>query len=348
MGENTNTPKKKSKIWIPIVIAAAVVLLTVIVSVVIVLIVIGVFMFGKIQDKKLEESLNEGYGYLLSGNYESAIQTYDQILKKHPKCEAAYNGMALAFEFQGEYDAAKIILEKGYDKTKSDYLKERIDDLEGLVLSQETNNSAETEPDIIPFTPDDTENDYDNNNPGNDDWNNNDPGDDYINDNHNSGNETYEDCLVKREELASRYGLGYDEGEVIYDFSFYDEYGNTVHISDFAGKAVYINFFATWCSYCNYEMPDIEAIKDYYGDDLDVIIIDMDENPSDVKKFAKQNGIDLDIYYLYDWYADGLNIDAIPVSIVIDKYGYITGYSLGAADYNWMDSVVYDAIYTKN
>lgn len=58
------------------------------------------------------------------------------------------------------------------------------------------------------------------------------------------------------------------------DFTLVDQYGNTHTISEYKGKVIFLNFWATWCPPCRMEMPDIEAIyEEYEKNSGDVIIL---------------------------------------------------------------------------
>jgi len=70
--------------------------------------------------------------------------------------------------------------------------------------------------------------------------------------------------------------------------------GKTVHLSDFRGKAVVVNFWATWCQPCRVEMPwFVELQKQYGSDGLQILGINADEDTSadDLGKFAKGMGV---------------------------------------------------------
>ena len=138
--------------------------------------------------------------------------------------------------------------------------------------------------------------------------------------------------------------VGYEVGEQVPDFEFYDAKGNRHTISEFRGKAVYINFFTTWCTYCFYELPDMEDVYDKYSDDVVFIMIDLAEGPELGLQYADDYDVTIPIYYVDDWGIEGLSIDAVPLSIVIDGNGVVYGNQLGQASYDWMDDTVYDAI----
>ena len=58
--------------------------------------------------------------------------------------------------------------------------------------------------------------------------------------------------------------VGVNVGQVAPDFTLTDLEGNQVSLSDFRGKTVFVNFWATWCPPCRAEMPEIEAIYQEY------------------------------------------------------------------------------------
>ena len=146
------------------------------------------------------------------------------------------------------------------------------------------------------------------------------------------------------EEPAEPLEIGYEVGEQIPDFEFYDEDGNLHNISEFRGKAVYINFFTTWCTYCFYELPDMEEVYDKYSDDAVFIMIDLDEGPELGMQYADDYDVTIPIYYVNGWEVEGLEIEAIPLSIVIDANGVVHGNQLGQASLEWMDDAVKESI----
>ena len=153
-----------------------------------------------------------------------------------------------------------------------------------------------------------------------------------------------EDEESEPEESEKPLPVGYEVGEQVPDFEFYDAKGNRHTISEFRGKAVYINFFTTWCTYCFYELPDMEDVYDKYSDDVVFIMIDLAEGPELGLQYADDYDVTIPIYYVDDWGIDGLSIDAVPLSIVIDGNGVVYGNQLGQDSYDWMDDTVNDAI----
>jgi peroxiredoxin len=78
------------------------------------------------------------------------------------------------------------------------------------------------------------------------------------------------------------------------DFALPDLDGNTVRLSDFGGRPVVLNFWATWCAPCRLEMPELEqAAADYAGRDLAVLTINQDETAEQVGDFFTEVGLTL-------------------------------------------------------
>src|SRR5260370_10541286 len=81
------------------------------------------------------------------------------------------------------------------------------------------------------------------------------------------------------------------------DFGLESLDGKTVHLSDFRGKAVLLNFWATWCVPCKFEMPWFEQLQKQYGPQgFQVLGIAMDDaSKKDIAEFASKLGIDYPI-----------------------------------------------------
>ena len=62
----------------------------------------------------------------------------------------------------------------------------------------------------------------------------------------------------------------------------HDLSGTSWSMDDLRGKVVLVNFWATWCSPCRYEIPDLIKIQDRYGDHVQVIGVSLDEGGADI------------------------------------------------------------------
>ncbi|SHH64564.1 cytochrome c biogenesis protein/redoxin [Sporanaerobacter acetigenes] len=133
------------------------------------------------------------------------------------------------------------------------------------------------------------------------------------------------------------------------DFTLVDQYGNTHTISEYKGKVIFLNFWATWCPPCRMEMPDIEAIyEEYEKNSGDVIILGVaapnlgkEGSEEHIKKFLKDNGYTYPV--VFDQTGDILgqySIQAFPTTFVIDKDGNLVSYVPGAVDKEFMKMLI--------
>jgi cytochrome c biogenesis protein CcmG/thiol:disulfide interchange protein DsbE len=114
------------------------------------------------------------------------------------------------------------------------------------------------------------------------------------------------------------------------DFELLDFEGRAVRLSDFRGKPVLLNFWATWCPPCRKEMPDLERFHEQYGDKIAVLGINWNDPPAEALEFLKSyevtypNAVDRDGKVFV-----GYQLVALPTSFWIDEAGVIRGYWLG-------------------
>lgn len=116
------------------------------------------------------------------------------------------------------------------------------------------------------------------------------------------------------------------------DFSLKDIDGNGVNLSDYSGKVILLNFFATWCPPCRGEMPDFnEVFKDYGRNVVVVAVCVGNEDITALKAFAEKNKFQFPIL-IDDGTAEGIYgpIRAIPVTVVIDRYFNVVKRYVGA------------------
>lgn len=114
------------------------------------------------------------------------------------------------------------------------------------------------------------------------------------------------------------------------DFSFLDKEGKKISFSEFKGKPAVINFWATWCGPCKVELPYFEEMYKKYGDKVNFMMINLTDGQREttdvVNDFINKEKYSFPIYFdsLYEGaYTYGVN--SIPVSVFIDKEGYVIG-----------------------
>lgn len=112
-----------------------------------------------------------------------------------------------------------------------------------------------------------------------------------------------------------------DEGARAADFSLNDIDGNRISLSDFKGKVIVLNFFATWCPPCRAEIPDFIRLESEHGAEGLAIIGVSNERVSDVRGFAEMQGINYTLLVDPGQKAFGPYgpIRAIPTTFIIDR-----------------------------
>ena len=142
------------------------------------------------------------------------------------------------------------------------------------------------------------------------------------------------------------------------DFTLVDQYGEEHTLSDYKGKVVFLNFWATWCPPCREEMPDIEALYKEYGENSEDLVILSVANPKtkdnpnnndktieEVTKFMEDNGYSYPA--LMDTTGDVLlqyYITAFPTTFMIDREGRVIGYASGALTKDIMKNIITQAL----
>ena len=126
------------------------------------------------------------------------------------------------------------------------------------------------------------------------------------------------------------------------DFTVYDIDGNPVKLSDYRGKPIVLNFWASDCYYCVQEMPDFQKAYEQYGDKVVFLMVChvgfANRSPSHEKSFIDKNGYTFPVYF--DTHHDAVysyGISGIPQTYFIDRYFDLYTYIPGMADYESLE-----------
>ena len=119
------------------------------------------------------------------------------------------------------------------------------------------------------------------------------------------------------------------------DFTFYDAQGTAFSLSEFRGKPLVLNFWASWCGPCKSEMPDLEAAYRKYGDQIHFLMVDLTDGVQEtVEKAAgyiAEQGYTFPVYFDSDMAgASAYGVTGIPVTYFIDAEGTFAAYYQGA------------------
>lgn len=109
--------------------------------------------------------------------------------------------------------------------------------------------------------------------------------------------------------------------------------GNAHNFEDFEGEIILLNFWATWCPPCIAEMPSIEKLYAEYGDKIRFVLIS-NEGTDVIDNFLTTKDYPFKVYKSLSVYPDEFDVNAIPRTFIIDKYGAIHIDKSGAANWN--------------
>jgi thiol-disulfide isomerase/thioredoxin len=124
------------------------------------------------------------------------------------------------------------------------------------------------------------------------------------------------------------------------NFKLKDLKGKEVSLSDFKGKKVFLNFWASWCPPCKAEMPDIEKLYQQTKDsDLVILAVNLGEGKATAKSFIDNNKYNFSVLLDSDQsIGNQYSIVAIPTSFFIDKEGNIVSTIKGGITLEQMKS----------
>ena len=143
------------------------------------------------------------------------------------------------------------------------------------------------------------------------------------------------------------------------DFTLTDQFGNEHTLSDYQGKTVFLNFWATWCPPCRSEMPEIQQLYEDYGcNEEELVVLGIaapgygDEGTiEEITEFLTENEYTFPVVMdetgeMFYWYG----ISAFPTTFMIDADGNVYGYVQGAMAGEIMESIVQQTMegYAKN
>ncbi|MGH2650617.1 MAG: peroxiredoxin family protein [Actinomycetota bacterium] len=121
------------------------------------------------------------------------------------------------------------------------------------------------------------------------------------------------------------------------DFTLPDPSGARVKLSDFRGKkAVFLNFWASWCPSCQEEMPTMETLyREFKPRGLEILAVSIDTRTGDVATFTKMHGVtfpalldpDQKVFKQY-------RASKIPTHVLIDRSGVIRAREVGSKDWS--------------
>ena len=111
--------------------------------------------------------------------------------------------------------------------------------------------------------------------------------------------------------------------EKVPDFVAYDASGNPVQLSDYFGKPIILNFWASWCPPCKAELPDFQEKYLEYGDEIQFLMVNLDGGSlQEANALLQSGGYTFPVLYdLHGWAGYAFEIYYIPDTYFIDANG---------------------------
>ena len=121
------------------------------------------------------------------------------------------------------------------------------------------------------------------------------------------------------------------------DFTAYDLQGNAVKLSDFFGKPIVLNFWASWCGPCKSEMPHFEEKYLALKDDITFLMVNMTDNSRETVEiasaFVMDSGYTFPVLYDTEYHAASTyGVTSLPTTYFIDAAGNGVAQAVGAID----------------
>ena len=118
-------------------------------------------------------------------------------------------------------------------------------------------------------------------------------------------------------------------------FKMINTANQVVDLSQFAGKKVFVNLWATWCPPCRAEIPSIESLGAKTDKNkVEFVLLSLDDNFEKAKSYAARNGMRLPVYYPAGNLPQLFNVEGIPVTYIFNEKGDVIYQQVGSANYD--------------
>ncbi len=137
---------------------------------------------------------------------------------------------------------------------------------------------------------------------------------------------------IARPEIPQIDSIGANPGA---EMLLVNEKGNQVKLSDFRGKPVFLNFWATWCTPCLAEMPGIENLYNAVdNNEVQFVLVAIDDDFNKALAFKQRKNYNFPIYRIAGTIPSALKSDEVPTTYVLDGNGNIKMKHSGMAEYD--------------
>lgn len=140
-------------------------------------------------------------------------------------------------------------------------------------------------------------------------------------------------CQAAGKTPAGNQGSRQEANQSFHDFSVKTFDNQTVPLSQYRGKIVILDLFATWCPPCRMEIPHFVELQEKYADRLAVVGLSYDQGPvKKVKAFAEEMKINYELYWGSKEIAKHVGLRGIPHTLILDAEGRVFRSYVGYRD----------------
>lgn len=116
--------------------------------------------------------------------------------------------------------------------------------------------------------------------------------------------------------------------------------GQEISLEDYRGKIVFLNFWATWCGFCDEEMPDLQRLSDE-NDDIVVLAVDVREEQDVVEEYINEGGYSFEVVLdTTGEVAESYYVSGLPTTYTIREDGSISRFFPGMLTYEQMEELL--------
>ena len=140
-----------------------------------------------------------------------------------------------------------------------------------------------------------------------------------------------------------------EEQDTADDFSVYDKEGKEVHLSDYRGRPVVVNFWASWCPPCKQEMPAFQKMWETYGEEITFLMVNETdgerETTETAQAYIEENGYEMDFFFdrdqdaAYTYY-----LMYLPRTLFIDAQGNLVYDQVGQLTESELENRIEDLL----
>lgn len=135
------------------------------------------------------------------------------------------------------------------------------------------------------------------------------------------------------------------------NFTVFDLEGNEVNLTDFFGKPIIVNFWASWCGPCKMEMPDFDAAYTTYKDEIEFLMVNMTDGSRETlekaSSFIADSEYTFPVYYDTEYSAAiTYSVSSLPTTYFINADGELIAHARGAIDADTLQKGI-NMIYTE-